>query len=323
MNTLKKLFLAAMFSVGMAASYEPAAAEIDALDSKIFMASPVVATFAGASARGLGFGAASLGYTIEYLIVAGGGAGAIGSTSGCVVGAGGGAGGAIDGSASVKPGDSFSIAIGAGGTAGSPGVKGSNGQDTTVSTLGTAVGGGAGGAGRNDSSTAQIYGNVGGSGGGSAGSSGTNNTIYNGVSGTVGQGNASGKGTYSTNIGSMACGGGGGATQPGGDYHSCAAYYGGKGGDGINWKSLGTYYAGGGPGCGDNGQQCAHGLGSGTNRGGGGSGGRGDAASTSSPGDSGIVIIRYLGTQKGSGGTITSAGGYTYHTFTGNGTFTA
>jgi hypothetical protein len=41
-------------------------------------------------------------------------------------------------------------------------------------------------------------------------------------------------------------------------------------------------------------------------------------------GGSGIVIIRYAGTTtKGTGGTITTAGGYTYHTFTSSGTFTA
>jgi hypothetical protein len=33
------------------------------------------------------------------------------------------------------------------------------------------------------------------------------------------------------------------------------------------------------------------------------------------------VIIRYSGSQRGTGGTITSAGGYTYHTFTGNDTY--
>jgi hypothetical protein len=38
-------------------------------------------------------------------------------------------------------------------------------------------------------------------------------------------------------------------------------------------------------------------------------------------GGSGIVIIRYAGAQKGTGGTVTSAGGYTYHTFTSSGTF--
>jgi hypothetical protein len=35
------------------------------------------------------------------------------------------------------------------------------------------------------------------------------------------------------------------------------------------------------------------------------------------------VIIRYLsGVQKASGGTVTTAGGYYYHTFTSSGTFT-
>jgi hypothetical protein len=35
------------------------------------------------------------------------------------------------------------------------------------------------------------------------------------------------------------------------------------------------------------------------------------------------VIIRYAGAQRGSGGTVTSSGGYTIHTFTSSGTFTA
>jgi len=39
-------------------------------------------------------------------------------------------------------------------------------------------------------------------------------------------------------------------------------------------------------------------------------------------GGSGIVILRYLGGTLASGGSITSAGGYTYHTFTSSGTFT-
>jgi hypothetical protein len=40
-------------------------------------------------------------------------------------------------------------------------------------------------------------------------------------------------------------------------------------------------------------------------------------------GGSGVVILRYAGGQIGSGGTVTSAGGYTYHTFTSSGTYTA
>jgi hypothetical protein len=35
------------------------------------------------------------------------------------------------------------------------------------------------------------------------------------------------------------------------------------------------------------------------------------------------VIIRYSGAQRGTGGAITTTGGYTYHTFTSSGTFTA
>jgi hypothetical protein len=35
-----------------------------------------------------------------------------------------------------------------------------------------------------------------------------------------------------------------------------------------------------------------------------------------------MVIIRYYGSQKATGGTITSSGGYTVHTFTSSGTFT-
>lgn len=40
-------------------------------------------------------------------------------------------------------------------------------------------------------------------------------------------------------------------------------------------------------------------------------------------GGSGIVIVRYYGPQRGSGGTVTSNNGYTIHTFTSSGTFTA
>jgi hypothetical protein len=39
-------------------------------------------------------------------------------------------------------------------------------------------------------------------------------------------------------------------------------------------------------------------------------------------GASGVAIVRYQGGQRGTGGTITSSGGYTYHTFTSSGTFT-
>jgi hypothetical protein len=36
-----------------------------------------------------------------------------------------------------------------------------------------------------------------------------------------------------------------------------------------------------------------------------------------------VVIISYVGAQRGTGGTVTSSGGSTIHTFTSSGTFTA
>jgi hypothetical protein len=36
-----------------------------------------------------------------------------------------------------------------------------------------------------------------------------------------------------------------------------------------------------------------------------------------------LVVIRYPGSQRGTGGTVTSSGGNTIHTFTSSGTFTA
>ena len=40
-------------------------------------------------------------------------------------------------------------------------------------------------------------------------------------------------------------------------------------------------------------------------------------------GGSGIAIVYYLGAQRGTGGAVTSSGGYTYHTFTSSGSFVA
>jgi hypothetical protein len=53
--------------------------------------------------------------------------------------------------------------------------------------------------------------------------------------------------------------------------------------------------------------------------GGNGAANTGNGAAGNATGGSGIAIVRYLGSAKGTGGTITSAGGYTYHTFTANG----
>jgi hypothetical protein len=278
-------------------------------------------------------------YSIEYLLVAGGGGGGAGRASNSWwAGGGGGAGGAIDSSQTVAPTNAFTIVVGAGGNGQVAGTDhqnatGVNGNNTTAFSL-TAIGGGAGGS-YIDGST------VNGRNGGSGGGSGAATASTSGGSGTAGQGNAGGAGTSS---GTGSTGGGGGAGAAGGN---AADNVSGNGGVGINWKSLGTFYAGGGgggastagsnsatPGSGGNGGGAAGRVSVGggavgnagsANTGGGGGGIGGDASISNSggAGGSGVVIIRYTGAQKGTGGTVTSSGGYTYHTFTSSGTYTA
>ena len=89
-----------------------------------------------------------------------------------------------------------------------------------------------------------------------------------------------------------------------------AKFTGGAGGPGTNWQSLGAVYAIGGTG--------------GSNNGGGSTAsGYGHGGGSQQAGRDGIVIIRYLGSQRGTGGTVSSSGIYTYHTFTTTGTFVA
>lgn len=264
-------------------------------------------------------------YTVEYLVVAGGGAG------GSAYGGGGGAGGYIASSATVATSTTYTVTVGSGGAPAPSGYNngpGGSGGNSSVSGSGlsaTAIGGGGGGSGNNPSS----YATSGGSGGG-----GIDGTTVG--SGTSGQGNAGGSSVSSGNYGA---GGGGGAGAAGSNGTTTA---GGTGGVGLNWQSLGTYYAGGGgggtynggtPGAGGNGGGGSSGGVSpypqngnaGTaNRGGGGGGASASPYTTQGgAGGSGVVIIRYAGAQRGTGGTVTSSGGYTYHTFTTSGTFTA
>ena len=253
-------------------------------------------------------------YNIDYLIVAGGGGG------GSPYGGGGGAGGYIASSGSATSGGVYPITIGGGGNGGSPNNVGSNGSASSFFSQ-TASGGGGGGE---DDTT----GVSGGSGGGGADGS-------SGGSATSGQGNAGG--TASDGYGGA---GGGGAGAAG----SSSANLGGNkgGGAGLNWQSLGTFYAGGGGGAfrSDGGQGTQPGGAGGAGGGGagststsgsgtagstntGGGGGGSGTGTTGANGGSGIVILRYAGAQRGTGGTITSAGGFTYHTFTSSGTYTA
>ena len=49
----------------------------------------------------------------------------------------------------------------------------------------------------------------------------------------------------------------------------------------------------------------------------------GGGGPTGGAGGSGVVVISYAGSQRGTGGTVTTSGGNTIHTFTSSGTYTA
>lgn len=266
-------------------------------------------------------------YSIDYLIVAGGGGGGHAyETNPAGDGAGGGgAGGYLTGTTTATGQAQYSIVIGGGGG------DTASGSNTTALGL-TAVGGGYGGQDPASGGGANNGGN-GGSGGGAASDCG--GASYGG-SATSGQGNKGGDVTANIcgNGRNGAGGGGAGAAGVNGNNSTGAA-----GGAGLNWQSLGTFYAGGGGGGGGNSQNNGGAGGNGggggggnvnnngangsanTGGGGGGGGAGGTGGRAGGTGGSGIVIIRYLGAQKGSGGTVTSSGGYTYHTFTSSGTY--
>jgi hypothetical protein len=283
--------------------------------------------------NGVSWVAFSIGtYNANYLVVAGGGSG--GGRNG---GGGGGAGGYISNSAILSEGTIYTITVGAGGTA-SPansGASGSVGSNSSISSIGaTANGGGFGGNGV----PAASNGGTGGSGGGGGGG---DTTAGSGASGTSGQGNTGGNGAVSAGL---ANGGGGGGAGAVGNNGSVSAPFTGTGGAGLASSITGSSvnYAGGGGG----GSGSAAGLVGGTGGGGTGGtdttttnlaptagtvntgGGGGGVGGYSSPfasgaGGSGIVIISYLGSQRGTGGTVTTSGGYTIHTFTSSSTYNA
>jgi hypothetical protein len=247
--------------------------------------------------------------SVDYLIIAGGGGG------GSRHAGGGGAGGYLTGSLTIS--GSYSVVVGAGGN-GSIGLgRGTNGNNSSVFSI-TAHGGGYGGGAGFDN------GAVGGSGGGAIGVNGATGGASSGS-----QGFAGGNGT------SFQGGGGGGASTIGGNGFTLSGEsYGGAGGSGSAWVDAVFRAGGGGGGAldGVGGPSTAGGGGGGaTSTGGngvantGGGGGGAGAFESNTPnggfGGSGVVIIRYAGIQRATGGTITQSGGFTYHTFTSSGTF--
>ena len=273
-------------------------------------------------------------YNLDYLVVAGGGGG---GSSGAEISwpgtGGGGAGGYRTGTLSSQTVARYTILIGAGGA----GVSGDaflsvKGQGTSLQSSAQTIISTGGGS---DFTFDDPNSCNGGSGAGGC------LAIFDGVGhlGIAGQGNNGGNGLFDFQFG-----GGGGAGQVGGSASTTA-----KGGDGLAWVD-GIYRGGGGGGSrwlNDSGQvDSISGPGG---LGGGGSGAKyveggvsqaannavqntGGGGGVSVPvgfpvekpgnGGSGIVKVRYTGTPRATGGTITQSGGFTYHEFTSSGILT-
>lgn len=251
----------------------------------------------------------TLGATADVLVVAGGGGAARNAAGG------GGGGGVVSSTVNVSVG-STSVTVGGGGAgAGSNGILGSNGGNSAFGSV-SAIGGGAG-APRDGNYLATS----GGSGGGGAGAWAYSN--QGGAAGTAGQGSNGGTGTAPDQGCNATGGGGGGAGGFGGN--GIAGGASGAGGAGFVSFMTGVpviYGAGGGGSITCAGSQGVSDSGGGTNGGNGTTNRGGGGGASGGSGGSGVVIIRYrTGTVNATGGTITSANGYTVHTFTSSGTF--
>jgi hypothetical protein len=101
-----------------------------------------------------------------------------------------------------------------------------------------------------------------------------------------------------------------------------SGWFAGGGGGGVGFSSTGGAGGQGGGGAGGLFTGTIDATPGGINTGGGGGGVvAGGSGAAGAAGGSGIVIIRYLGTPRAVGGTVTQSGGYVIHTFTTSGTF--
>lgn len=275
----------------------------------------------------------SQGLEVEYLIVAGGGGG------GGVIGGGGGAGGLLNDTftASIDTG-TYTVVVGAGGAGGTGWNTGSqNGKVGSNSSALSVTSNGGGGGRHYGGSTTSTTVNGGSGGGGANGGSG-------GGTGINGQGN-NGGGGGSYNVGA---GGGGAGTSGGNASHSLnlgghggiGKYFGNKfgsagyngwfadgGGGGVRYnRTIGLGSNGAGDGGNHNSDTLYRGSTNAVVNTGSGGGGAGYSGGNSNRiggnGGSGVVIIKYKGAQKATGGdSIFTHNGHTVHVFTSSGNF--
>lgn len=265
----------------------------------------------------------SKGLQADFVLIAGGGGGYYSGTSGRA-GGGGGGGGYIaringentgggltsKGPVVLQPGQSYTVTIGGGGSSFAAGSNSAFGDWISTGGGGTGTGSGEGGSGAGG----YYLSSVGPPGTGLAGQG-----FDGGTAATNKAGGGGGAGAIGGNAATNAGNGGAGVTS---SISGSSVGRGGGGGGGISSTTLGaagTATDGGGAGGAGN-------VGNGTNGtantgGGGGGAGNNGTARTPGNGGSGVLIIRYLGSQAASGGTVTTSGGYAIHTFTASGTF--
>ncbi len=291
--------------------------------------------------------------SIQVLVVAGGGGG------GMDMGGGGGGGGVIYNNAyTITSGSVINVTVGNGGsgapaagTSGQPGghqytISATQGGNSVFGSI-TAIGGGYGGSSYFQYTPNNGYGGSGGSGGGASGySDGNTGRSGSGISGQGYNGGSNGGQYYSGGGGGAGGSGSSGPNKanggPGVIYPTMSPYYFGGGGGGSGYSinggdggiggggggAVGTTVGGtglnngsAGGGGSTNSQTNTPGGNAGANTGGGGGGGSHyNSNNRGGNGGSGIVIVRYYGSQKATGGTVTSVNGNTIHTLTGSAT---
>jgi hypothetical protein len=241
---------------------------------------------------------------MDYLVVAGGGGGGTHNDGRFPAGGGGGGGYRIGSGYTLTQAQTWTIIVGAGGSAnptgsspsyGFGGSPGSNsGMYIGITTIQSTGGGGGGGP------------SQGGFAGGSGGGGGNNGAP--GGAGNLGGYTPSEGNNGGNSVGQYDAGGGGGAGGTGGTPTT--------GGLGSNNTISGSsvYYSYGGWGA------QTPGFAGNTNTGGAGTGGA-NAPAVGRNGGSGVIIIRYAAPQIATGGTITNVTGNVIHTFTGDGFF--
>jgi len=283
---------------------------------------------------------------VDYLLVGGGGGGGGGDSS--AIGAAGGSGGAVTGTYTLLQGEGLTVHVGGGGGGGDTQVTGTGSGSAGSSTVGAGgAGGNAGGTGTSGAGggggggsfirlSGTIIAAAGGGAGGGGGGEGDQENVGGGAGGGLQPRGVNGTNTAGAAGFNYSGDGGGGGGAGGGRYGGLGQQQGvsqvasGGGHYNIVTATNALIFAGNNGGAATTADTGAISVtnaanwGYGNNAGTGGGGKPGPTVGNrGNSGSAGVVRIKYAGSLvKASGGSISTVGGYTVHTFTSDGTFT-